>query len=371
MKYERIYQIDNVLTASQRRVSYVFDNFENIIVSISGGKDSEVLFHLAMQEAIKRNRKIGLFYFDEEVVYQGTIEMIQYLMDMYPNNTIRYWLQIPFNLTNSSSLTEGQLEAWSIKDKPRWMRKRDSNNILHRTWSHETTIANKSKGFGFYDVIENFEAGFNNTAFLVGLRADESLNRYRTMVKNPGYKDIMWSTQKKDNYTFYPIYDWGFHDVWIYLRDNDLKYHPFYDFAFRKGKGVNEIRVSSLLHEKSFKSICDLPEFEPKTYEKLLKRIQGISYVQETGKDKKSFKSQKLPKNYDTWLEYRDFLIKTYPDKEKLGIFIKRFSKHLDNEYVARQQVRQLLLNDYENNLSIDNKEDPIIETIKKWREIL
>lgn len=366
------YKDKNVLEAAKERISYLFDEFDNIIVSISGGKDSTVLCHLALMEARKRGRKIGIFFLDEEVVYRNTIEQVEYLMNLYPENTNRFWLQIPFNLTNSTSFSDGQVKCWEQEKKKLWLHPRRKENILKKTWSHETHIADKNKGFGFYDVFYNFELSFENTAFLVGLRADESLNRYRTMVKRKGYKDIYWSTKRAGtNYTFYPIYDWGFHDVWKYIGEQNLRYHKFYDFAYLKGKGINEIRVSSLTHEKSFKSIQDLPEFEFDTYEKLLKRIKGISFAQETAKDKKMFKVQKLPQNYKSWIEYRDFLLLTYPDETKKQIFVKRFSKHLNNEFVARQQCKQLILNDYENNFPIKNTEDPLTERINYWRSVL
>ena len=102
---ERRYNVNkNVLEAAQERIAYVFDNFENVIVSISGGKDSTVLAHLALLESIKRNKKVGLFFLDEEVVYKATIEQVEYLMSLYPENTTRYWLQILFNLTNSFNI---------------------------------------------------------------------------------------------------------------------------------------------------------------------------------------------------------------------------------------------------------------------------
>lgn len=366
------YTDKTVLEASKKRIKYIFDEFNNIIVSISGGKDSTVLAHLALQEAHKQGRKIGIFFLDEEVVYRNTVEQVEYIMSLYPENTNRFWLQIPFNLTNSTSFADGQVKCWEQAKKKLWMHPRKQENILRKTWSHETKIADKNKGFGFYDVLYNFELSFKDTAFLVGLRADESLNRYRTMVKRKGYKDIYWSTKRAGtNFTFYPIYDWGFHDVWKYIGEQHLKYHKYYDFAYMKGKHINEIRVSSLTHEKSFKSIQDLPEFEFDTYEKLLKRIKGISFAQETAKDKKMFKVQELPKNFKQWRDYRDFLLLTYPDKEKKPIFEKRFKKHLNNEFVARQQCKQLILNDYENNFPIKNTEDPIVEKINYWRKIL
>lgn len=361
----------NVLQAARERISYVFDNFEKINVSVSGGKDSTVLCYLVLQEAHKRNRKVGLFYLDEEVVYQSTIEQIEYLMSLYPQNTIRYWLQIPFNLTNSTSYFDSQVKCWDKSYENKWMHKRDERNILEIPWTHKTKIKDKNKGFGFYDVLYNWELSFDNTAFFVGLRADESLDRYRTMIKYPGYKDIYWSTKRLNNsYTFYPIFDWKFSDVWHFIYENNIKYHKYYDFCFKKGKSIREMRVSSLTHEKSFKSIQDLPEFEFETYERLLNRIEGVSFSQETAKDNKMFKVQTLPKQYQTWKEYRDFLLMTYP-LEHRDIFINRFKKHLDNEYVYKQQVKQLILCDYENNFPIKNIEDPKQKTLEKWRNLL
>lgn len=361
----------NVLDAARNRIKLIFDNFEQIMVSISGGKDSTVLAHLALKEANLRNRKIGLFFLDEEVVSQATLDQIEYIMTLYPHNTTRYWVQIPFNLTNAVDLTDGQFHCWEEGKRRVWMHPRSSKNIRTRTWSHETIIANKEKGFGFYDVIENFVMGFDNTAWLIGLRALESPNRYGAVTDHPGWKNVSWSTRRGRNFNFYPIFDWNYTDIWKYIGENHLKYHRSYDIAFLKGVHPARMRVSSLLHEKSFKSIQELPEYEPKTYERLLARAKGIAFAQETARDRKVFACRRLPKNFKTWASYRDFLLETYPDRDRVEIFKRRFAKHLENEYVARQQVRQLVLNDYENNLPVINREDPVIETINYWKSVL
>ena len=326
-----------------------------------------MLAHLALLEAHKRKRRIGLFFLDEEVVYESTIQQIEYLMNLYPENTIPLWLQIEFNLTNATSYMEGQLKCWEAGKQKIWMRSKHPIAIKHKPWdSEKETIRNKNKGFGFYDAIENFQNSRPNTAFLVGLRAVESMNRWRAVSKNPGYKDVFWCTSiGNGSYSMYPIYDWNFHDIWRYIYDHKLRYSRIYDYMWKKGLPLNEVRVSSLIHEKSFKALVELPEFEPKTYDKLLKRIDGISVGNLYGKDAAMLRVRKLPKNFDTWRQYRDFLLETYPNQEKKEIFVKRFSKHLDNDYVARQQCRQLILNDYENNLPIDNKPDP---REKIWR---
>lgn len=379
---KQVYIPKTVETAARERISYLFDEFEHIIVSVSGGKDSTVCCHLALEEAHRRGRKIGIFFLDEEVVYQSTIDQIKYLMSYYPENTIKYWFQFPFRLTNATSYSEGQLICWEPGKSEIWMRHKEPDSIKAPPWDAATqTVRDKNKGFGFYDVIENFQRSQPNTAFIVGLRATESMNRFRAVAKNPGYKDCYWATKihsSEGSASFYPIYDWNFSDVWKYIYDNHLHYSRIYDYQWKKGMSLSEIRVSSLIHEKSFKSLVELPEFEPKTYDRLLKRVKGIQVGNLYGKDPKLLRAQKLPKNYKTWREYRDFLLDTFPDTRAPGtdepvvqIFRKRFAAQLDNNYVARQQCRQLILNDYENNLPVDNTEDPREVTLRKWRELL
>lgn len=372
---KQVYIRDNVRDAAEKRISYIFDEFENIIVSISGGKDSTVLCWMALQEARRRNRRIGIFFLDEEVVYQSTIEQVTWLMNLYPENTVRIWFQFPFKLTNATSLVDSQLICWEPGKHNIWMRSKVAYSIQHPPWDkNKQTVRDKNKGFGFYDVLDNFQASRDHTAFLVGLRATESMNRFRAVAKNPGYKNCYWCSKihkAEGSASFYPLYDWNFSDIWKYIYDNNIRYSRIYDYQFKKGMPQSEIRVSSLIHEKAFKSLVELPEFEPKTYDKLIKRIKGIQIGNLYGKDAKMLRARKLPKNYKTWMQYRDFLLETYPDKSKKHIFEKRYASQLNNNYVARQQCRQLLLNDYENNLPVDNKEDPREETLKKWRELL
>ena len=63
------YLNQNVYDASVERIKYTFDNFEKIYLSFSAGKDSTVMLHLVMDEAIKRNKRVFNFmnfnlYFD-------------------------------------------------------------------------------------------------------------------------------------------------------------------------------------------------------------------------------------------------------------------------------------------------------------------
>lgn len=376
MQPTQTYTSENVVEAARRRIRFVFDHFENIHVSISGGKDSTILAYLTLQEAQRRGRRVGIFFLDEEVVYDATIRQVEYIMEeMAPGHVIPLWLQFPFALTNAVSLTETRFIPWAPGKHELWMRPKKSYAIKAPPWDRKTeSVRDRNKGLGFYDVFPNFERCYTNTAFLVGLRGVESPNRWRVMVKNPvdiGGEHVYWGTQRGANVSLYPIHDWTLHDVWRFTFENNLPYHPVYDYQFRKGTPLKEMRISSLIHERSFKALADLPEFEPDTYNRLVKRAQGIVLAQETAKKAKLFRVRKLPKNFNSWRAYRDFLLETHPVPADRDIMARRFARHLDNEWVARQQVRQLLYNDYENCIPVISRPDPRDELIAYYREVL
>ena len=161
---------ETVLEAARRRVAFVLDTFgERVIVSVSGGKDSTVLSHLALVEAHRRGLRIGIHLLDEEVMYQSSVDQVDYLMSLFPENTRQLWLQVPFRLTNATSLTEGQLDAWEPGAHKVWMRTKRADAIQHPPWTPgQVTVRDKNKGFGFYDVIDTFARCYPCHAFLVG-----------------------------------------------------------------------------------------------------------------------------------------------------------------------------------------------------------
>lgn len=350
----------NVLQASRERMSYIFDEFKEVQVSISGGKDSTVLLYLALQEAEKRNRKIEVFFLDQEAEYDATIQVIRKQMD-HPL-IIPKWYQVPIYMTNATSYTDNFLYAWGEGEK--WMREKEPNSI------HSIDEEYPKR---FYEIFEWLEAKNTNKAYLVGLKAVESVNRYRAVVRNPGYKDILWSTKNKSGaIKFYPIYDWGHNDVWRFIFDYNLPYNKMYDLMFWANYSPYRMRVSNLIHEMSYKSLIDLPKFEPETYDKLCQRISGIDTASRYASEKLIFSNKKLPKHYKNWKEFRDFLLENMPNPEHKETFKKRFEKQEKNEQTYKAQVGQLLINDYENSRPIDTKKQERTKKLKeKWMQIL
>ena len=102
----------DVLTAAKQRITKVFDDFPRVYVSFSGGKDSSVMLHLVMEEAIKRDRKVGVLLVDLEGMYKITIEHIQAMYDLYADHIEPYWVCLPIRLRNAVSVFDPRWMCW-------------------------------------------------------------------------------------------------------------------------------------------------------------------------------------------------------------------------------------------------------------------
>jgi predicted phosphoadenosine phosphosulfate sulfurtransferase len=329
--------LENVLEAARRRTALVFDRFDRVVVSVSGGKDSHVVWHLAAAEAERRGRRVEAFFLDQEAEYAGTIDVIDAIM-RHPATEPR-WYQVPLRMTNATSHRDVFLDAWAPGDT--WMRPRSPLAITEAPGAPDR----------FYDFFPWFEEQREDTAFIIGLRSRESLNRWRAVKNNPGLDGIAWSTTAKGrgNYRFSPIFDWNTGDVWKYLADEGLRYNRIYDAMYARGVPERQMRVSYLLHEQSFRAVTTLQELEPETYERLVRRIGGV-HAAALYASEETYNARKLPGAFATWRAFREHLLATTP-LDKIERFRKRFAKQGDDESTAREHCRQLLINDWENNV--------------------
>ncbi len=78
-----IYLQKNVYEAAKERVAFVYDNFKNVVVNFSGGKDSTVVLNIALEVAKEKGRlPVNLFFFDQEAEWEHNIEYIRRTMNL-------------------------------------------------------------------------------------------------------------------------------------------------------------------------------------------------------------------------------------------------------------------------------------------------
>lgn len=357
----KTYLPETVLDAARARVAWVFDRFERINVSVSGGKDSTVLFHLAVDEAERRGRKVVLFFLDQEAEYAGTISLMRTMM-AHPA-VIPAWYQVPIRMTNATSYTEDQLYAWGPGEP--WMREKEPGSIHTIDGDYPER---------FYPFFEWLEEKTPDTAFLVGLRAEEGINRFRAVVKNAGIAGVPWTSRTKSPTSFkaYPLYDWGMGDVWRFIAESRVPYNRIYDLRWAMNGGTyNDNRVSNLIHEMSFRCLPDLAALEPDTYARLVKRLKGVHCAAHHAQSAHLYDVQKLPASFATWLAYRDHLLATMPiDAKKRARFTKRFAGQPETEPVRHAQCKQLLIGDHENSVPIPKSKTKPVDRFARWRTL-
>lgn len=344
----RYYRKQNVFDAALDRIRFLFDEFDNVIVNVSGGKDSTVVFHLCLQVAREKNRlPLKTLFIDQEAEWEATIDVIKDIM--YHPDVDPLWLQVPIKLFNATSNSQHWLMCWNPDDETNWMRPKDP-------------IAIKENTFGT-DRFTKMFSSYLNTTFpdesvinIGGVRAEESPRRLLGMTAFPTYKWITWGKKldaKRGHYDFYPIYDWSYTDVWKAINDNDWKYNKIYDAQYQYGVKINDMRVSNLHHETAVASLYYMQEVEPETWVKLTSRLDGIDTAGKLTKE--AFTVTELPFMFNDWAEYRDFLLEKLivNDEWKKG-FRKVFEKQdaLYGEQMGKKMykahISSILTNDWE-----------------------
>ncbi len=335
----------NVWDAALARIRFLFDEFDEIIISHSGGKDSTVTFELAMKVAEEKNRlPLKVLFLDQEAEWTSTVEHLRAVMADPRVEPI--WLQIPIKIFNAVSREEEWLMCW--EEGAEWIREKEE-------------ISFKENIYGTDRFKELFTAFVNKTfpketkvASLGGVRCEESPVRMLGLTNAATYKWITWGkslNRQKTHFTFYPIYDWSYTDVWKAIHSNSWAYNRHYDFLYMYGEPIHSMRVSNVHHETAIKSLFHLQEIDPELYNALTKRLKGVDMA---GKFKDDFFVYELPYMFKDWAEYRDFLLAKLVATERVETFRKKFDAtekvYKQTKYYERlikEHIHCLMANDY------------------------
>jgi predicted phosphoadenosine phosphosulfate sulfurtransferase len=320
-----------VLEASKNRISKIFDDFNKIYISFSGGKDSTVMTHLVMDEAKKRNRKVGLLIIDLEAQYSSTITHIEEMIDKYKENIDLHWFCGELLLRNAVSDFEPKWVCWDESKKNLWIRKKPK---LASDLSKYDFYVPKMEFEELMVIFGDWYSKGEKTAAFIGIRSDESLHRYRAITSNKQgltYKDYKWTTKiNKNVFNVYPIYDWRTEDIWVYHYKTKLPYNKIYDFMTKAGVKFSDQRLCQPYGDDQKKGLWLYHILEPDTWYKVVNRVSGVNsgslYIKENGNISGNLFVEK-PKDH-TWQSYTNFLLKSLPKKTQNN-YKERFEKFI------------------------------------------
>lgn len=311
----------NVLDAARQRIAWTFDEFPRVYLSFSAGKDSTVMLHLVADEARKRNRRFGLLLVDLEGQYRLTIEHAQRCVDLYADVIDLHWVCLPIHLRNAVSVYEPFWKCWDADAKDAWIRPMPECAV-----SDVNAYPFFKDGMEFEEFVPLFGEWYaqgERTACFVGIRTDESLNRFRTIVQ--AQKDT-WQGRRHtsritDNvYNVYPIYDWKSADLWTYhARNPNRPYNKLYDLMHQAGVPMGHMRICQPYGDDQRRGLWLFHLIEPETWSRVVARVNGANggalYVQEWG-NINGYRQITKPINH-TWQSFAALLVNSMPPKTK------------------------------------------------------
>lgn len=311
----------NVLDAALQRVQWTFEKFERVYLSFSAGKDSTVMLHIVADEARRRGRRFGVLLVDLEGQYKLTIEHAVAMLEEYKDVIDVYWCCLPISLRNAVSVYEPKWVCWDKDKKEDWIRNPPEMSI-----TDEKYFEFFEKGMEFEEFVPLFGEWYSKgaeCACLVGIRADESLNRYRTIASNKKTtKDNKQFTTKVTDHVFnvYPIYDWKTEDIWIYhAKNKDKRYNKLYDYMHKAGVSIHQQRICQPYGDDQRRGLWLFHLIEPETWAKIVARVNGANsgalYIHENGNINGYHKIDKPPGH--TWESFARMLISSMPPKTK------------------------------------------------------
>lgn len=331
----------NVYEAAVERFDYIYTHFERVCVSFSNGKDSGVMLNLAI-EAARRHGKlpVNIMYIDMEAQYAHAID---FTFRMFSREEVTgYWVCLPIHLRNAVSQVMPYWVCWDKECRDAWVREYPDNpNVI----TDESFFPFFRHGMEFEEFVPEFANWFSQgkkTAICVGIRSDESLNRFRTIASTSKVTidGLQWTTKldpksEDEIYNCYPIYDWRTEDVWRANGKFGWDYNKIYDIMHIAGVSIYKQRLCQPYGDDQRQGLYLFKILEPETWAKVVNRVEGANFGNRyTETDRTTLGNFKvnLPHGH-TYESYAKFLLATMPPylaqhyKSKIDKFLEWWEK--------------------------------------------
>lgn len=332
------YRDIDVFTAAVQRIEAIFENFERVYVSFSGGKDSGCLVHLALEVARRKKRlPLDVLHIDLEAWYRHTADFVARIMT---RPEIRpHWICLPLHLRNAVSQTQPHWLCWDPEARAEWIRELPRHPGVISDEKHFSWFR---RGMEFEEFVPLFGQHFsqeNPCACLVGIRSDESLNRFRTIKSwtKRRWNRHGWTTVSGAGLVnAYPIYDWRTEDIWTAHGRMQWDYNHIYDLMHMAGLSLAQMRLCQPFGDDQRKSLWLFKILEPETWARLVSRVQGANFGNRHAATSGNVMGNyhiSLPEGH-TWQSYCEFLLSSMPDstadhyRNKIHSFVRWWREH-------------------------------------------
>lgn len=322
----------NVYEAALERVEFVFNEFERICVSFSGGKDSGVILNLFLDYMRRHgiSQKIGVLFIDLEGQYKLTIDYIQETLEENADLIDPYWVCLPINLRNAVSMYEPFWCCWEPGLEDKWVRPMPDFPVI-KDQDYFPFYRYRMEFEEFVPEFNRWYANGKKTASVVGIRSNESLNRFRAIVSESKerYKGHGWTTVVGENVVnVYPIYDWNVEDVWIANGKNEWNYNKLYDMFYRAGVSLANMRICQPYGDDQRIGLDLFRIIEPETWARVVNRVSGANFGNiYCGTKAIGYRRVQLPKGH-TWKSYTKLLLASLPPATRAN-YVDRFIKFM------------------------------------------
>lgn len=331
----KTYLEKDVFTSARERINQVFDDFEKVYVSFSGGKDSGVLLNLTLDVARERKRlPVHVLVIDLEAQYQLTADYVGRMLSR--PDVEAHWVCLPMHLRNSVSQFNPFWLCWDPDRQDSWVRSFPEHNAVVKDESFYPFFRRGMEFEEFTPAFGEWFSGGKRTACLVGIRAAESLNRFRTiqMESKVRWKGFGWTTQlTPDLYNAYPIYDWQTEDLWAATGKEKWDYNRVYDLMHLAGLTLHQMRLCQPYGDDQRRGLWLYKLIEPDTWDRVVARMEGANFGARHAKSRLlGLNGAVLPKGH-TWQSYSELLLASMPSplsahyRTKINTFLKWWQK--------------------------------------------
>ncbi|MCO7246384.1 DUF3440 domain-containing protein [Halomonas sp. Mc5H-6] len=325
----------DVYQAAMKRLAYVFEHFDNVYVSFSGGKDSGVLLELALAYVREHapHRRIGVFHIDYEAQYTATTDYVDRTYERLSGEVENLRCCAPLKCPTCTSMYETHWRPWDPDKRELWVRDLPPECL---TAEEIDIVAPSMSDYEFqveFSTWHHQRHQAERTCVLVGIRADESLDRWRTIVSDRNINKFdkrVWTTKVAEGvYNAYPIYDWSVEDIWTANARFGWDYNELYDLMHYAGVPLHAQRVASPFHSAAKGSLRLYRVIDPHVWGKMVSRVNGVNFTAIYGSTTAmGWKNIQKPSHF-TWKQYALFLLDTLPPetaetfRQKLATSIK------------------------------------------------